>query len=324
MVSRRMRLASSCALALVVSAASPAESQSVRVLPLGDSITEAYTGYASYRYWLWQDLISAGYSVDFVGSMQGVYAGPPLYTDFDLEHEGHWGWRIDQVLAQLPSWAADADPDISLVHIGHNDLWQGQGISSTIAELDALIDTLRAQNPSIAIVLAQVIPAAPGIGLDEIPAFNVEVAALAALKDSPQSPVVLVDHYTGFDPSSDTWDGVHPDESGEQLMAQRWLAVLMTLLPSPSLVFKRADCNADGGLNIADAIAALSALFESMPLMCIDACDSNDDGDFDLADPIYSLTHVFSLGPPPPAPFSACGVDPTSDAIGCDAFAGCL
>ena len=30
----------------------------VRIMPLGDSITEAFAGHASYRYWLWKQLQS--------------------------------------------------------------------------------------------------------------------------------------------------------------------------------------------------------------------------------------------------------------------------
>src|SRR3712207_7345092 len=39
---------------------------------------------------------------------------------------------------------------------------------------------------------------------------------------------VLVDQYAGFDPrpGADTYDGVHPDESGDRKMADRWFAAL--------------------------------------------------------------------------------------------------
>jgi predicted small lipoprotein YifL len=40
----------------------------LRIMPLGDSITEAEAGHNSYRRVLWKRLNGAGCSVDFVGS----------------------------------------------------------------------------------------------------------------------------------------------------------------------------------------------------------------------------------------------------------------
>src|SRR4051794_17302252 len=59
------------------------------IMPLGDSITEAQTGNASYRYWLWNSLADAGYTLDFVGSEQppGIVDGHPRFPGFDPNHE---------------------------------------------------------------------------------------------------------------------------------------------------------------------------------------------------------------------------------------------
>ncbi len=201
------------------------QTDSVRVMPLGDSITEAQGGYAAYRYWLWKDLENAGYPVDFVGSQYGVYSGSPPYTDYDQDHEGHWGWRADQILANIGSWAAASPPDIVLIHLGHNDLWQGQSVISTIDELGQIIDTIRVVNPDATFLIAQVIPSTPS-ALDSIPFFNAQLPDLALLKNTEQSPVLVVDQHSGFDPWTDTYDGVHPNEIGEIKMADRWFAPL--------------------------------------------------------------------------------------------------
>src|SRR5690242_12081668 len=55
----------------------------VRVMPLGDSITEGTQVPGGYRIGLWQRLSNAGYRVDFVGSQ---YNGPSSLGDHD--HEG--------------------------------------------------------------------------------------------------------------------------------------------------------------------------------------------------------------------------------------------
>ena len=176
-----------------------------RIMPLGDSITESSGGHASYRYWLWNDLLSAGYDPDFVGSRYGVHAGEPAFPDFDQDHEGHWGWRADQFRAQIAGWVTTCQPQVILIHLGHNDLWQGQGVANAIADLDAIIDTIRSVRPTAVFLLAQVIPAVDGIGLFQIPLLNDEIAALAARKHTEASPVLVVDQFTGFDPDVDTW-----------------------------------------------------------------------------------------------------------------------
>ncbi|MFQ5653525.1 MAG: PKD domain-containing protein, partial [Planctomycetota bacterium] len=84
--------------------------------------------------------------------------------------------------------------------------------------------------------------------------------------------------------------------------------------------FVRADANEDSAIDLADAISILNYLFSgNIPGSCLSALDSNDDGALDLADAIYLLNYLFTTGAEPPAPFPACGVDPTADAIDCGA-----
>ncbi|MEV5745599.1 hypothetical protein AB0L30_36545, partial [Microbispora rosea] len=71
----------------------------VRVMPLGDSITEGTQVPGGYRIGLWQRLAAGRYMIDFVGSQ---YNGPGSLGDHD--HEGHPGWRIDQIDANINGW----------------------------------------------------------------------------------------------------------------------------------------------------------------------------------------------------------------------------
>ncbi|MEW9533764.1 SGNH hydrolase, partial [Microbispora sp. NPDC049125] len=83
--------------------AGPAGAESnggVRVMPLGDSITEGTQVPGGYRIGLWQRLAAGRYTIDFVGSQ---YNGPGNLGDHD--HEGHPGWRIDQIDANITGWA---------------------------------------------------------------------------------------------------------------------------------------------------------------------------------------------------------------------------
>ena len=197
-----------------------------RIMPLGDSITSAEAGHASYRYWLWKDLEAAGFHVDFVGTQRGVEGGAPRFLEFDQDHEGHWGWRAEEVLAEVHDWAVVTRPDIVLLHLGHNDLYARQGVDGTIDELAAIIGELRRYDSSIAVLMAMIIPGSSP-ELEPIESLNAAVRSLAGSLTTAQSRVVVVDQWTGFDPTLDTYDGVHPNETGEKKISRRWLAALI-------------------------------------------------------------------------------------------------
>jgi len=88
--------------------------------------------------------------------------------------------------------------------------------------------------------------------------------------------------------------------------------------------FRRGDCNIDGTVDLADAIAILAELFLGDPRECADACDPNDDGAEDVSDVVLTLSVLFLGEGSIPAPgLGACGVDPTDDAVGCEQFTAC-
>lgn len=211
------------------------------VLPLGDSITSGNQTMFSYRYWLWSSLNARAAPVNFVGSLQENFLGSPEFPDpaFDRDHEGHWGWRTDEILRDLPSWVPLYRPDIVLLHLGTNDCWQGQTAASTIDELAAIIDTLRARNARVAVLLAQILPTGDP-GLDAcIDQLNAQIPALAQQKNTVDSPIIPVDQHTGFDNTTDTHDGIHPNEAGEKKMARRWEDAL---LPALSTLLETSAC----------------------------------------------------------------------------------
>ncbi|HVT90262.1 MAG TPA: NPCBM/NEW2 domain-containing protein [Tepidisphaeraceae bacterium] len=204
----------------------------VKIMPLGDSITSSFGGHASYRFFLYSQLVQAGYDVDFVGTQTLNNGGTPLYSNFDTGNEGHSGWRADQITANIAAWAAATQPDIVLLHAGSNDIEQGQSNSSTITDISGTIDNLRSVLPNVKILLAQIIPETTNTA--QFPALNSMIATLASQKNTAQSPVILVDQYTGFNASSDTFDGVHPNDSGERKMSAKWFNALTSVLPAPN------------------------------------------------------------------------------------------
>ena len=94
-----------------------------------------------------------------------------------------------------------------------------------------------------------------------------------------------------------------------------------------AMEFQRGDANADGTINVADAIFTLSFLYSnSSAPPCLDAADVNDDGEVDIADAIFGLS-ILAPGPGvptlPPPPWASCGLDPSADALDCAVFDSC-
>ena len=220
----------------------------LRIMPLGDSITagtdKTYTAllFISYRCELQKLLTTAGYAYDFVGTVHGQWGvnighpllPPPDYcTMTDFDQEGHSGWGVYDILngaplpnpswpGKLSSWAASDNADVVLVHLGTIDLTSGDSVDSTVTGISQIIDTLRAANPFVRIVLAQIIPnTSSNYAKTAVPLFNAQLPNLVASKAQPDSPIVIVDMYTGF-PTSELIDGTHPTKDGEARMAGRW------------------------------------------------------------------------------------------------------
>ncbi len=222
----------------------PPTRQTWRILPLGDSITQSTLPHLSYRYNLWVKLIDSGFAFDFVGSLidnagsGGSNPGNwPLYKNvFDQNHEGHSGNRTDEILASLSGWMQGYTPDIVLLHIGTNDVLQSRQTQLAVTDIKAIIDTLRAKNPSIIVLLAKILPITPSDPhAPLISQLNMAISGIVSEKNTPDSRVIAVDQNTGFDVATDTYDGVHPNATGEEKMAKKWFDALQlfTLKATP-------------------------------------------------------------------------------------------
>ena len=96
--------------------------------------------------------------------------------------------------------------------------------------------------------------------------------------------------------------------------------------PCAAPIFRRGDSNADGRIDIADAVHILAYLFgDGAAPSCLDAADANDDGTVNIADATAVLDHLFAGGEPLPYPFNECGIDATTegDALNCGSFSPC-
>jgi lysophospholipase L1-like esterase len=115
--------------------------------------------------------------------------------------------------------------------IGTNDATAGQSTKSTVKEIGQIIDALRTDNPTVIVFLAKLIPSNRQTINQRIIDLNRQIDGIAAAKTTAQSPVIVVDQNSGFDASQDTYDGVHPNGSGEAKMAGKWLQAIVDVLP---------------------------------------------------------------------------------------------
>jgi len=173
-----------------------------------------------------EKLLAAGFKVDFVGSTNQQLDGPHYFDDYDPDHEGHYGWKITDVLPKLDGWLQSYTPDVSLIHLGTNDSGASNG-RTMITNITKVIDKLRAKNPRVIILVAKLI--LPGPNAVQ---FGNMLPALATAKGTAESPIIVVDQTTGFT-SADTIDGIHPNPMGQEKMATAWFNALAKILPKP-------------------------------------------------------------------------------------------
>jgi lysophospholipase L1-like esterase len=213
------------ALALLAVAPGPAGAAGIRIMPLGDSITDGANVPGGYRIELWRRLATQDrLSIDFVGSLRN---GPASLGD--REHEGHSGWRIDELAAAVDGWLAKHRPEIVLLMIGTNDMAQDQAGATAPARLGALLDRITARLPTATVLVASL----PPLGTPELDArvraYNRAVPGVVQSRAAAGKKVVFVDVARGLTPA-DLADGIHPNQRGYAKIAEAWSRALRPLL----------------------------------------------------------------------------------------------
>lgn len=211
----------------------------VKIMPLGDSITAGNNDInfpngdipGGYRKELETRLLGAGHLVDFVGS-ETSNAAP----GFDPNHQGHPGFRTDELLAGLPTWLS-ADPDTVLLMAGTNDILQNFALATAAANLDNIILQIANNSPACRIYVATIIPITQNWNgqLAEVlnanaDLFNTEVRNIVQQHAGQNRNVTLVDMsqlitLTDEDPLKNFFqpgDGIHPGQAGYDQLGLLW------------------------------------------------------------------------------------------------------
>jgi lysophospholipase L1-like esterase len=205
-----------------------------KIMPLGDSITGSP---GCWRAYLWRKLQAGGYTnIDMVGTLPAPGCG---FT-YDGNNEGHGGYLVTNIASQslLPGWLSATNPDIVLMHLGTNDVWNGRSTATILSAYTTLVKQMRAKNSAMKIIVAKIIPMdssrSCGSCANGVIALNNAIPGWASGLSTSASPITVVDQWSGFSATSDTSDGVHPTDGGHQKMANKMYPVLVAALGSTS------------------------------------------------------------------------------------------
>ena len=218
------------------------EPQKLRVMPLGDSITDGFTGQpvGGYRVTLWHLLEENGYAdgIDMVGPQWGG-------DGIDPNHAGYSGYAIADIPNQrtgiynFSEWLMQEYPaDVVLLQIGTNDIISNYERDTMGERLELLVDVVLDALPEDGLLYLSTIPymdadvttytdAYTVEEMDQaVDDYNAQVRALAEKKQAEGRPIALADINSVLT-KEDLLDGVHPSPQGYEKMGQYWYEKLV-------------------------------------------------------------------------------------------------
>ncbi|MFI1285982.1 GDSL-type esterase/lipase family protein [Streptomyces sp. NPDC020858] len=214
----------------------------MRFMFVGDSMTIGRAGDFTWRYRMWQHLNSTfGGPYRIVGPRCTLYDthadaptshayADPGFPEHARRHLAGWGEGWQHMAPLVGPALADTGADVLLVSLGLIDLGFYTDAEQTAANVRAFIAEARAARPGVRMVLLPVIPNsraeedAPFAA--EVARFNELLAKAVADLTTDASPILLAARPEAYDIHRDTYDGTHPNASGEHRLAGEFAAVL--------------------------------------------------------------------------------------------------
>ncbi|MFB7112940.1 GDSL-type esterase/lipase family protein [Streptomyces sp. NPDC056190] len=211
----------------------------LRFMPVGDSMTIGSAGEYTWRHRLWQHLCATyGGPFTLVGPRETLYdksADAPTSLayadpDFPRAHLAGWGEGWGHMVPLVGDAVRECRADVLLVSLGLIDLGFYTNAEQTAVHVEAFVAQARAANARIRAVLLPVITniraeADPPFAA-EVDRFNELLAEAVAGLDEPGSPLLLAPPPPTYDIHTDTYDGTHPNESGEHKIAAAFAGAL--------------------------------------------------------------------------------------------------
>ncbi|MEU6351802.1 GDSL-type esterase/lipase family protein [Streptomyces sp. NPDC047072] len=204
----------------------------LRFMSVGDSMTIGSAGEHTWRYRLWQHLRdSYGGPFALVGPRETLYDKatdtPTSYEyadpDFPRAHLAGWGEGWLHMAPLIGEAVRTHRADVLLVSLGLIDLGFYTNAEQTAENAARFVAAAREANPRVAMVLLPVIPNVRAESdapfATQVSLFNDLLAKTASDLDEPRSPLLLASPPVSYDINHDTYDGTHPNTSGEHKIA---------------------------------------------------------------------------------------------------------
>jgi hypothetical protein len=219
----------------------PSSVQRPQIMIVGDSIS---AGPGCYKKYLLANLTANGYTnFDFVGEYTDDCGGGVRHSARSCTTAEQYTQPTFTLAAGscnpsgtfpgLPQLVAKYPTDLLLLQLGVNDTWGGRSTDAILASYATLVQEARAANPNVVIVVAQIQQIRPLTDGDAVFARAQQlisaIPSWAQAQSQPQSPVFVADLWTNSS-TTETLDGVHPDDAGAQRMGLNWFNALKTVL----------------------------------------------------------------------------------------------
>ncbi len=215
-----------------------------RVMIVGDSITQGSSGDYTWRFRLSRKLAStAPGTVDLVGAWNTLFDpvgqtwNSTFYGDLsfaDREHSATWGSSWHEQAGLIAGKMAQSTPDVVVALLGTNDVRDGRSPEEIAGLARTFVEQARSVNPGVAIVIGEVLHR-QNLWTGQAEGEAQSVKATEALHDlatsmtTDTSPIVMAPTRRSWDPAVQTYDGTHPNPTGENLLAQRMSEALAAL-----------------------------------------------------------------------------------------------
>jgi len=250
----------------------------MKVMAIGDSITDDCSINGAWRSPLQPLLETNGFPFTFVGRQASFVSGG--FTK--VRHEGYCGAvvappgvfgahqysDINNYLQKIvPDALAIASnrPDVMLILIGANDIGRGRDPNQVATnDMPALLAAIFSNAPNTHVILTKASSIQGNTSLNygiyalNIPTYNARLQKIVNQRRALGENVFLADMYSAVDPAMMP-DHVHPNAAGLQAMAREWLTrlqaitvrtdVVTTVLINGGAAWKYHDQGQDLGTN---------------------------------------------------------------------------
>lgn len=209
----------------------------LKIMPLGDSITRGSTdtpdifGYRDHL----QDSLGIG-AYNFVGP----FKDPTTNATYDVDHDGEGGDDTNNIISRLSSNLSTYLPlpnnpsSKILLMIGTNDIKDGFSEATTVNNVETIINTIVAYDPTIKIYVATIIPSTNATWNANFTSYNTALVTRLTSMMISNSNLHRVDMNAKFRTCNGGLyttcynDSLHPKDIGYQSIAAGWYSCILS------------------------------------------------------------------------------------------------